>query len=466
MTNASGAVTLAARYTPWGDTLETRWVEPVETYGTGSFQFGYFGGVMDAATGLLYVGNGQYYDPATGRFLTRDARPNQGNPYTPFDPMGALFAPLGLVALVYGRRRKGSKGAILLVILSFAVVTGMTLSGCDFSAQGTATQISGPTPGWVLTGTATANGNTYTGSIFMPTQTATSTPAPSETPSDPCSEYLNTITIPSDRLVAARIFYEGASTFYRSPNDAPPPEVNILFVRMVYAVKSLYEAQANDIGYAEFTKYHPEDGGRKLLSIADPNGTHSDLQNEKTFSGSTLDKNLPDWAVKLTNAILSETPCPGAPSNPFASVSEPIHWLSPTEFPRHDVYQGGNGNYMIPMPGVFGCDTGEGCQHNDIRQLQHMMDAEGMLQGMEIDEFIPFYNEYYANFYPVKNNQSLECYWRGVYFIPESNFTHAYSSPDAQDWPDPDNLHAMDDGDSDTFADDYANGKFLCPAGR
>ena len=25
---------------------------------------------MDAATGLLYVGNGQYYDPATGRFLT------------------------------------------------------------------------------------------------------------------------------------------------------------------------------------------------------------------------------------------------------------------------------------------------------------------------------------------------------------------------------------------------------------
>ena len=54
---------------------------------------------MDAATGLLYVGNGQYYDPATGRFLTRNAKPNQSNPYTPFDPLGALFAPLGLVAL-------------------------------------------------------------------------------------------------------------------------------------------------------------------------------------------------------------------------------------------------------------------------------------------------------------------------------------------------------------------------------
>ncbi len=68
LTDASGEVTLAVRYDPWGDTLETRWVEPVETYGAGNFQFGYpsielragFGGLMDAATGLLYIGNGQY----------------------------------------------------------------------------------------------------------------------------------------------------------------------------------------------------------------------------------------------------------------------------------------------------------------------------------------------------------------------------------------------------------------------
>jgi len=44
--------------------------------------------------------------------------------------MGALFAPLGLMALVYGHKKKGSKWAVLLVILSFAVVTGMTLSAC------------------------------------------------------------------------------------------------------------------------------------------------------------------------------------------------------------------------------------------------------------------------------------------------------------------------------------------------
>ena len=32
---------------------------------------GYFGGMLDAATGLIYLGNGQYWDPETGRFLTR-----------------------------------------------------------------------------------------------------------------------------------------------------------------------------------------------------------------------------------------------------------------------------------------------------------------------------------------------------------------------------------------------------------
>jgi hypothetical protein len=54
--------------------------------------------------------------------------------------MGALFAPLGVVALVYSRRRKGSNGAILLVILSFAVVTGVTLSGCG-TRPSTSTQV-------------------------------------------------------------------------------------------------------------------------------------------------------------------------------------------------------------------------------------------------------------------------------------------------------------------------------------
>jgi RHS repeat-associated protein len=55
-------VTLARSYTLWGEVRQQ--------VGTGSFTWGYFGGLMDAATGLVYVGGGQYYDPATGRFLT------------------------------------------------------------------------------------------------------------------------------------------------------------------------------------------------------------------------------------------------------------------------------------------------------------------------------------------------------------------------------------------------------------
>ncbi|MEK7324174.1 MAG: hypothetical protein AAB217_02820, partial [Chloroflexota bacterium] len=54
-----------------------------------------FGGLMDAATGLVYVGGGQYYDPATGRFLTPVNRDGT-NPYVPQrsgDPLGVVLAP-------------------------------------------------------------------------------------------------------------------------------------------------------------------------------------------------------------------------------------------------------------------------------------------------------------------------------------------------------------------------------------
>jgi hypothetical protein len=110
-----------------GDTLET--------YGAGNFTFGYFGGIMDAATGLLYVGNGQYYDPATGRFLTRDAKPNNSNPYVPWDPTVVLLGPLGLLALVYGRKKKGSKVGMLLVLLLVGASVGMTLAACGNETQ-------------------------------------------------------------------------------------------------------------------------------------------------------------------------------------------------------------------------------------------------------------------------------------------------------------------------------------------
>jgi len=127
LTDNVGDVTLMSSYTPWGDSLFS--------YGTGSFSYGYFGGIMDNATGLLYVGNGQYYDPATGRFLNRNARPEQSNPYVPWksDPTGALFSPLLLLAMVFGNKKKRSKWDNLVILLVVGMALGIGLSACGQS---------------------------------------------------------------------------------------------------------------------------------------------------------------------------------------------------------------------------------------------------------------------------------------------------------------------------------------------
>jgi hypothetical protein len=84
----------------------------------------------DAATGLLYVGNGQYYDPSTGRFLTRHAKPDQTNPYVPWNPSSALLAPLALLFLFYGNKRKRSKWDTLVIMLLLGVAVTMSLAAC------------------------------------------------------------------------------------------------------------------------------------------------------------------------------------------------------------------------------------------------------------------------------------------------------------------------------------------------
>jgi YD repeat-containing protein len=62
LTDPEGAVTLTRSFTPWGELLEQA--------GEGNFTWGYLGGVLDAATGLVYVGNGQYYDSCIRGSLT------------------------------------------------------------------------------------------------------------------------------------------------------------------------------------------------------------------------------------------------------------------------------------------------------------------------------------------------------------------------------------------------------------
>ena len=124
LVDKEGAVQLSISYTPWGDTLEV--------YGTGMLDIGYLGGVYDAGTGLIYMGNGQYYDPSTGRFLTRGANADQSNPYVPWggDPSGMLIAPLALLALVFGRKKNRTKLDHFVILVVIGLSVGFSVSAC------------------------------------------------------------------------------------------------------------------------------------------------------------------------------------------------------------------------------------------------------------------------------------------------------------------------------------------------
>jgi RHS repeat-associated protein len=180
---------------PWGDTLEI--------YGTGSFSYGYLGGLLDAATGLLYVGNGQYYDPSTGRFLTRDVYPNSPNPYVPWNPIGAILGPLALVSLIYTRKKKGSKTGTFLVLLLLVGSAGMILAACGPVMTPTA-----PAPTPVSTSTPDDSAPAVTPSASPPWGPATviatlliATTSPVATPTPPCT--------PTPTLTSTPVSYNG-----------------------------------------------------------------------------------------------------------------------------------------------------------------------------------------------------------------------------------------------------------------
>jgi RHS repeat-associated protein len=171
LVNGNGEVTLAVSYTPWGDTLAI--------VGTGGFSYGYFGGVMDAATGLIYVGNGQYYDPSTGRFLTPNVRPDQSNPYVPWraDASSLAIAPLVLLSLIYSRKRgkrtRWDSLFIFLVIVT-SVSVGLTACGSGIPISnhtGTSISTSTPTPPSTMTSTTMATPTTEIATLPASTST-------------------------------------------------------------------------------------------------------------------------------------------------------------------------------------------------------------------------------------------------------------------------------------------------------
>jgi RHS repeat-associated protein len=165
LVDASGKITIASAYTPWGDTLSIN--------GKGNLTFGYFGGIMDTATGLLYVGNGQYYDPSTGRFLNHNA-PDPTNPYVPWNTnsSGALIAPLAVLAMIYSRKKgKRSKWDNLIILLVLTMAVSMSLNACSTTIGQTTVTVT-PIP-------QTPN---YTVTVTTPTQTSTYIATPKGTP--------------------------------------------------------------------------------------------------------------------------------------------------------------------------------------------------------------------------------------------------------------------------------------------
>ncbi len=136
---------------------------------------------MDTSTGLIYVGNGQYYDPTTGRFLSRGVNATSTNPYVPWggNPTGALFTPLALLSLVYTRKKKRGTLDTIIILMVLGVAVGMSLSACQ-GVQVTVTSSptpESPLPTYTITVTAQGTSQTF---IATPNGTPVGTPAPCE----------------------------------------------------------------------------------------------------------------------------------------------------------------------------------------------------------------------------------------------------------------------------------------------
>jgi hypothetical protein len=175
----AGAVTLSTRYNPWG--------KPIEIDGTGNFDASFIGTLIDATTGLIYIGNGQYYDPETGRFLTRGVNPNSTNPYMPWNPSGLLIGSMGLVMMIL-RSKRGRHASKFVTMLTLVIPMAFFLVGCTITlpcgCTGTCGQAPSPQP------ETPAQTSQPAGVATEPAETPTPASSPDQTPThtDPCAD--------------------------------------------------------------------------------------------------------------------------------------------------------------------------------------------------------------------------------------------------------------------------------------
>jgi len=180
------------RYNPWG--------KPIETNGIGNFDASYISTLIDTTTGLIYIGNGQYYDPETGRFLTRGVNPNSANPYVPWNPIGFIFAPLSLISIYYSRKKGKPSPWIAMIFLA------LILSACSLCTTTPPAQTNPPTnpPG----GGSDGGGGTVTPPTPIPPPSPTDPPNP-----PPCCNWL------PDKVKFTRYVTVKENDTFFTPND-------------------------------------------------------------------------------------------------------------------------------------------------------------------------------------------------------------------------------------------------------
>lgn len=244
LSEADGSITLVRSYTPWGELLEQ--------HGGGDLTWGYFGGLLDAATGLIYVGEGQYYDPETGRFLSPiGGRRNPYVPASPGDPLGALLGPVALVALLARRRRKEKQDGWwmgLVLVLVVGVSVGLTACGSgtptppvpseeeDTPTPPSESPEPGPTP--------TRPKPEPTSTEMPPTPTPTCTPTPTPTPYPPDPEY----ELDETGSVDWNAYWAVANEYARSRTAQYTAE-EILFAKAIWS-----EEREQDIEFAAINR--------------------------------------------------------------------------------------------------------------------------------------------------------------------------------------------------------------------
>jgi hypothetical protein len=344
------------------------------------------------------VGNGQYYDPATGRFLNRDTRSGQANPYVPWkaDPAGAAIAPLALLALVYGNKKQRGKWDNLIILLVLCGVVGMSLSACGGGSAtvtvGT-TSVSGtwtPMPGtnnYHLTATAT----TAT-PVASSTKTFNATLTPTITPTLPpgCTSGVWYSGSEEDNgsleVITKRIYFEGASSF-------TDKEVRKnVFMAQAWALRTLRAYLYGGSSYTWITQ--------TAFSVS------SQKDNAQLYDDNDY--------KEITRCILNSIPCAYG-TNPWSSKApgKAIQWISPQNLNRRNA---AGEAVWIESDKVNGCNEGKGCQLPDMRSeswISNLPDLVGKVESFVDLGAIDTSGDSQSDF--------NECYWKGLYFFSDHN---------------------------------------------